>query len=43
MDEANLYLKYRRNNSDLEEENISMVDDKDIDETELEEFLSQFE
>ncbi|WP_027089952.1 DnaD domain protein [Thomasclavelia saccharogumia] len=43
IDEANLYLKYRRNNSDLEEENISMVDDKDVDETELEEFLSQFE
>lgn len=43
MDEANLYLKYRRNNDDSEETDISMVDDKDIDETELKEFLSQFE
>lgn len=43
MDEANLYLKYRRSNGDSEESSISMVADEQVDETELNEFLSQFE
>ncbi|WP_288146931.1 DnaD domain protein [Thomasclavelia cocleata] len=42
LDEASLYLKYRRNNHDIEED-ISMVKDENIDEMELKEFLSQFE
>ena len=42
LDEANLYLKYRRNIHDSEED-VSMVKDENIDEMELKEFLSQFE
>lgn len=43
MDEASLYLKYRHSNDDSEESAISMVDDENVDEIELKEFLSQFE
>ena len=45
MDEAKLYLKYRRNDDvddDLKDD-VSMVNNDSIDETELNEFLSQFE
>ena len=45
MDEAKLYLKYRRNDDvddDLKDD-VSMVDNDSVDETELNEFLSQFE
>lgn len=45
MDEAKLYLKYRRNNDvddDLKDD-VSMVNNDSVDETELNEFLSQFE
>ena len=44
MDEANVYLKYRRNNNDDNEETeINMVDNDNVDMDELDEFLSQFE
>ena len=44
MDEANVYLKYRRYHGESEEISVSMVeDDVKVDETELDEFLSQFE
>lgn len=43
MDEAKVYLKYRHHNVDSEESDVSMVEDKNIDVTELNEFLSQFE
>lgn len=45
MDEAKLYLKYRRNDDvddDLKDD-VSMVNNDSVDETELNEFLSQFE
>ena len=44
MGEANVYLKYRRNNNDDNEETeINMVDNDNVDMDELDEFLSQFE
>ena len=45
MDEAKLYLKYRSNDDvddDLKDD-VSMVNNDSVDETELNEFLSQFE
>ena len=45
MDEAKLYLKYRRNDDvddDLKDD-VSLVNNDRVDETELNEFLSQFE
>ena len=45
MDEAKLYLKYRRNDDvddDLKDD-VSMVNNDSVDETELNEFLSHFE
>ena len=45
MDEAKLYLKYRRDDDvddDLKDD-VSMVNNDSVDETELNEFLSQFE
>lgn len=45
MDEAKLYLKYRRNDDvdDDIKDDVSMVNNDSVDETELNEFLSQFE
>lgn len=44
MDEANLYLKYRRNiGDDSEEEDVNVVDNEAVNMDELDEFLSQFE
>ncbi len=45
MDEAKLYLKYRRNDDvdDNLKDDVSMVNNDSVDETELNEFLSQFE
>lgn len=45
LDEAKLYLKYRRNDDvdDDIKDNVSMVNNDGVDETELNEFLSQFE
>lgn len=44
MDEANLYLKYRRNSGVVEETNVeSVVSEEKVNEAELDEFLSQFE
>lgn len=44
MDEANLYLKYRRNlGDDSEEVEVKVVDNEEVNMDELDEFLSQFE
>lgn len=45
LDEAKLYLKYRRNDDvdDDIKDDVSMVNNDSVDETELNEFLSQFE
>ena len=44
MDEAKIYLKYRHNDDvDNIKDDVSMVNNDSVDETELNEFLSQFE
>lgn len=41
IDEAKVYLKYRQ--SEDTQDDVNMVNNEDVDETELDEFLSQFE
>lgn len=44
LDEANIYLKYRRNHGDDEiNTEVNMIDNDNVDMDELDEFLSQFE